>query len=253
MGVLIKAALANSCQNDYLLPVQPLIKDALVDDVYPDQKIIDSSDVLEITEETHAINEEPDYVNKHEKEEVQPLTQLELDEIKNNAREEAYRLGYEQSVSDVNIKYKDQLEAFDSVLMALNAAIPEYIEKSEAMIAAIVFESVCKIVGEVLINQSKSLEVVKQILIGLDIKKVREVFINQSDFEAIEDLKKNFSLDKEPSDLAINQFEFKVDSTIRYGGCKVKLVDGYLNATIDEQLAALSKILTKKVEELSGG
>ncbi|MFV1922185.1 MAG: FliH/SctL family protein [Methylotenera sp.] len=248
MGVLIKAKLTDDLHSDYLLPLQSFNKEPEVEDLHQDSGISDSSNTHELTEELNVIDDEQSYLNNNEIEKAQTLTQLELDEIKQNAREEAYREGYEQSISDVMAKYSEQLEAFDSVLNSLNNAIPEYIQKSESVIAGIVYESVCKIIGKALINQSKSLEVVKQTISELDIQKIREVYINQSDYDAIEDLKKSFPSDKEP----INLLEFTVDPTIHYGGCKVKLVDGYLNASIDKQLAILSTILTKKVEELSG-
>lgn len=250
MDVLIKAALSENSENNFLLP---LAGRSVVDAEHSSEEVM--VDVGNEGAEDSDIDVEASMVAyselQMEAEEVAPaLDQAKLDELVESAKEEGYRDGYNESVLEVQSKYNEQLETFDSLLSALDDVVPEYLKKSETVIASIVFESVCKIISAALADRSQSLEVVRNTIKNLDQKSVREVLINQSDFDVLEALKKDLTTESELVG-SLNQFVFKVDQTIQHGGCKVKLVDGYLNATIDSQLEVLSKSLIKKAEELT--
>lgn len=247
MEVLIKTALVDDVDSTFFLPFTKAVKNHVVIESEQNNPIkLDSSNTsldehspTKLAVETNESIQE-NFSNK----------QL-LEDMKAEIQESAHREGYEEGFVEVKEKYKEQIEQLSSLLVSVNEALPEYLKKSESMIAVIVFESLCKIIGEVLADRSKAIEIVANVIRALEKEKIREVYVGQIDFNNIENLSSDLAPDNVALKNIMNQFTFKIDPEIRLGGCKVKLVDGFLDATIERQLNILSKSLVKKADELA--
>lgn len=250
MEVLIKTGLFDDSQSDFMLPLQ-LRYTSTASDV-----VISPDEVNGTEDDSNSAGAEPIPIQlntiSEESETNKLLEEERLEELVEKIKEEAYRDGYAESLLDVKARYNEQFEKIDSLIVSINEALPSYLKKNEAVIASIVFESVCKIIGEELADKSKSISVVDNTIRALDKNKVREILISQKDFNSIENLNKDLSADGVILENVIDQFIFKVSQEINYGGCKIKLIDGFLDASIDGQLSNLSKSLKAKIEDMVG-
>lgn len=254
MSVLIKSKLSNDSVS-FLLPVETPHADPEINTVVKEMPKSDEPNVPEMA--TYKANDEVDLESEVIAEDVAAealapsINQDEIDALKKIAKEEGYREGYQEALEDVKSQYTTKLETLESIASSLNDAVPDYLKQSEQTIAAIVFSALSKIIGDTLSDQTKSLAIVKETIRALDYQEIREVLVSQSDFDAIQSLADDFLADAQ-SDTGTHlaALNIKPDPTITLGGCKVKLMDGYLNATIQNQLDALANALTAKVESL---
>lgn len=249
MEVLIKTGLFDNSQSDFVLPLQFGYTTTTND-------VVDSPEESDGSEDTSkgVSSEYPSTQLSSTREDTESNVLLEeqrLEELIAKIKEDAYRDGYAESILDVKAKYNEQFEKIDSLIAIINEALPSYLKKNEPVIASIVFESVCKIIGEELANKQKSISVVEHTIRAIDKDRIQEILISQEDFNSIENLNSELSSDGVVLESVINQFIFKADPEINYGGCKIKLIDGFLDASIDGQLKALSKSLKAKADDLA--
>lgn len=249
MEVLIKTGFFDDSQSDFILPLQLRYTSTASDVVIGPDELSSTEDAPNAADPEHI----PIKLNtiSEESENNKLLEEKRLEELAGKIKEDAYRDGYAESILDVKARYNEQLEEIDSLIVSINEALPTYLKKNEPVIASIVFESVCKIIGKELADNSKSISVVNSIIKELDKNKVREILISQKDFNSLENLETHLSSDGIMLENLFNKLTFKVDPEIQYGGCKIKLIDGFLDASIDGQLNVLSKSLKEKTEDLA--
>ena len=245
MIVLIKTGLFDDTESDFVLPLQL-------------NRFITQNESLASTEELN--NSEDPLNGEHVQAQLIStseealnnaiLEEQQLEDLIEKTKEAAYNEGFAESISDIKTRYGEQLEKIELTVKNINDALLTYLKKNEHVVASIVFEAVCKIIGEELANRSKSILVVEKTINAIDKDRISEILISQDDFNLIENLNKDLSSDGVVFESSINQFIFKADSEIKYGGCKIKLIDGYLDASIDSQLKILSKSLKAKADDL---
>lgn len=249
MEVLIKTGLVNVSQSDFILPLlfnsKPKNELAVSTGESSDAEAAPNSAISDCLS-TQLTTESEDASR------IVLLEEQRLEEHVARIKKEAYKKGYDESILDVKLRYNEQFEKIDALIKVINDALPSYLKKNESVIASIVFESVCKIIGEELANKSKSISVVEQTIKAVDKDKIREVLISQENYNSIVSLNSDLSSDVVALENTINEFVFKVDPEIKYGGCKIKLIDGYMDASIDGQLKILAKSLRAKAEDLAG-
>lgn len=244
MEVLIKVALIEDKDSIFFLPLTNSFKSY---DLIKDEPF--KLESMNISQDEYSSEKSPIEIKESIQEDLSNLRLLE--DMKAEIQEGAYQEGYQAGLVEVKEKYNSQFEQLSSLLVNINDALPEYLKKSESMIAVIVFESLCKIIGQVLADKSRAMDVVANVIRGLEKEKIREIYISQIDFDTIDNLGSDLAADKVALENYMDQFTFKIDPEIRLGGCKVKLVDGFLDATIERQLNILSKSLAKKADELA--
>lgn len=248
MEVLIKTGLVNVSQSDFILPLlfnsEPKNEIAASTGESSDAEVAPNSAISDCLS-TQLTTESEDASR------MVLLEEQRLEEDIAKTKKEAYQEGYDESILDVKLRYNEQFEKIDALIKAVNDALPSYLKKNESVIASIVFESVCKIIGEELANKSKSISVVEQTIKAVDNDKIREVLISQEDFNSIVNLNNDLASDGVVLESTIDQYNFKVDREIKYGGCKIKLIDGFMDASIDGQLKILAKSLKAKADDLA--
>ena len=182
MEVLIKTGLVNVSQSDFILPLlfnsKPKNELAVSTGESSDAEAAPNSAISDCLS-TQLTTESEDASR------IVLLEEQRLEEHVARIKKEAYKKGYDESILDVKLRYNEQFEKIDALIKVINDALPSYLKKNESVIASIVFESVCKIIGEELANKSKSISVVEQTIKAVDKDKIREVLISQEDFKSL--------------------------------------------------------------------
>jgi type III secretion protein L len=247
MKSIIKAKLLNEEEPYYLLPK-----------TNADLKIVKSNLEVESTNvevgftEAEVLNLPIESIKEPAKESelndnkaAHEYEQINFEELKEVAYQEAYSRG----LSDIKDKYDHLFTKAHSVVDGIKAAIPEYVKKNELIIASIVYEAVSKIIGTTLVDKDKSLEVVANIVGGLERNLIQQVYISPKDFESLKELQELSSLDNVGVGLSSVLELLKMDGNIKLGGCRVVLRDGSVDASIDSQLHMLKSSLANKANE----
>ena len=250
MVVLIKTGLFDDTEADFVLPLQ-LNRFITQQESLANAEELNNSETLYNGEHVQDNGEQAQLISSSEvlaRNAI--LEEQKLEELIEKTKEAAYSEGYAESISHVKTKYSEQLEKVDSTVKTINETLLTYLKKNEHVVASIVFEAVCKIIGEELADRSKSILVVEKTISTIDKDRISEILISQDDFNLIENLNKDLSSDGVVFESAVNQFIFKADPEIKHGGCRIKLIDGYLDASVDGQLKILSKSLKAKADDL---
>lgn len=245
MVVLIKTGLFDDSESDFVLPLQ------LNRFITQNESLASAEELSNSEDSLNAENVQAQLISTSE--EALNNTILEkqqLEDLAEKTKDAAYNEGFAESISEVKTRYSKQLEKIELTVKNINDELLTYLKKNEHVVASIVFEAVCKIIGEELASRSKSILVVEKTINAIDKDKISEILISQDDFNLIENLNKDLSSDGVVFESTINQFIFKADPEIKHGGCKIKLIDGYLDASIDSQLKILSKSLKAKADDL---
>jgi flagellar biosynthesis/type III secretory pathway protein FliH len=236
MEVLIKTTELDEEQHVFLLPLKDRdIKNKELDDDFKLDEIADPSITDEDVDSLNSFEEDNKKDDDYEKEKF-------YEELK----VKAYAEGYSEGLEEVALKYDQELEKIDLLLSSINDAIPEYLIKSEAVIASIVFESVCKIIGAALIDKTNVLELIKHTINQVEKEKIREIYISQNDYALICNLGEDLTENSSVAMARIDGFKFKVDPMLKIGGAKIKLIEGLIDASVDGQLEILAKSLKTK-------
>ncbi|MCB5191883.1 hypothetical protein LG198_14210 [Methylobacillus arboreus] len=162
-----------------------------------------------------------------------------LAELEEDARQEGFRKGYEEGKALAQDEFLAGLEALGALLDAGKVSLSDVLGKQHGLIASIVFEAVCKIIGEKLSSQETCREVLEHLMRGLQEGEVACLQISERDFQAI----KSSSLLQE--DTLLSSIKLEPSADVALGGCIVKLHDGLIDARIETQLKQLAQTLTE--------
>ncbi|MGY1490773.1 FliH/SctL family protein [Methylobacillus pratensis] len=171
--------------------------------------------------------------------ELRAISPEKLAELGEDARQEGFRKGYEEGKALAQDEFAAGLKALGALLDAGNASLSEVVGKQHGLIASIIFEAVCKIIGEKLSSQDKCKEVLEHLMRGLQEGEVACLQISERDFQAI----KSSGLLQE--DALLSSIKLEPSSEVVLGGCIVKLHDGLIDARIETQLTQLAQTLTE--------
>lgn len=162
-----------------------------------------------------------------------------LAELEEDARQEGFRKGYEEGKALAQDEFAAGLKTLGALLDAGKASLSEVLGKQHGLIASIIFEAVCKIIGEKLSSQETCKEVLEHLMRGLQEGEVACLQISERDFQAI----KSSALFQE--DTLLSSIKLEPSIEVALGGCIVKLHDGLIDARIETQLKQLAHTLTE--------
>ena len=161
-----------------------------------------------------------------------------LQEVEEKAINDGFAKGYEQGLNEASSEYSELLELFNQLLVEGRNSISSLSKDTEVLIGSIVFESVCKILGQLVVTkegcESAVMEVIKQVKQS-DILSIK---VSPRDFKLLGEFKSNVTANFEGLD---NDVVFEPSSNIELGGCVLKLKDGYIDGSIKTQLAIFSE------------
>lgn len=155
------------------------------------------------------------------------------------ARQQAVRDGFEKGLNEgreaARCEEQESLAAWSSLLASGRAEVSGVLEEAETLIAAVVFESVCKIVGRQLPSAEGCSAVVREVLSRVGREEVLAVRISPADYAMLESASENA--------IQIEGVSFEPDERVELGGCVLSLKAGSIDGRIETQFRQFAQSL----------
>lgn len=147
---------------------------------------------------------------------------------------EGYETGMQTGDDEGRAAYTAGLQQLEDLAHNLDQTVERSLGEAEDMMVSIVFEAVCKIVGDSLATREGVSAVVREALARTRGKSALVIRVNPLDLELIE----------EGSAFGVaSETDWRADDTVPMGGCIVESEYGTLDARIDTQLNQLKRTL----------
>lgn len=155
-----------------------------------------------------------------------------LAEIRERATVDAFAEGLEKGRQAGAQEYAERIDAFDRLLHSGRESLSAVLQESEEVIGAIVFESVCKIVGRTLASSESCALVVKEIVARVARDEVITVHVSPRDLVHFEN-----GIDPPVTFPGVS---IEADETVELGGCLLTLKGGSIDGRIETQFRSLA-------------
>ena len=160
--------------------------------------------------------------------------EMAAEEVAKRAVEDGFEKGLRAGEAEGREAYTSGLQQLEDLTQSLNSTIQRSMEESEDMMVAIVYEAVCKIVGDALATKDGVTAVVKEAMSRVRGKSSVIIRVNPFDLELIEE-SAAFGVASEA--------DWRGDDSIPMGGCMIESEYGTLDARIETQLNQLKRVL----------
>jgi len=162
----------------------------------------------------------------------------ELDAERGEAHETGLREGREAGLAKAQSEHASQLQALATVVRSARTRIEEGIEDLTDVGVEIVFEAVCKVLGQALVDREGVLAAVRE-----PVRRARDrsrliVRVSPLDFDVIRQ-----NRDKILEGIEAGQVEIAADDRVELGGCLLETPSGNLDSRLEVQLANLRRTL----------
>lgn len=164
-----------------------------------------------------------------------------LTALEEKAFREGYAAGFRKGEEKGQEKYLLASVALRKVLDSANTAITKTISDAEEIVGAIVFEAVCKIVGDHLVTKEGVDAVVSQVVSRAKQDELILVKVSASDLEHL--LLRASENAQASSTNGLGEFKFEADEHVELGGCIVQLKHGHIDGRIETQFRAFAQSL----------
>ena len=180
-----------------------------------------------------------------------------LGALEEKTRATAYEVGYAEGEKAGRItglelgekegaaRYADAVTALEKLLKSGNESLVQGIADAEPLIGAIVFQAVCKIVGDTLKTPEGVKAVVEQALAGARRQEVVSLKVSSTDLNLL--LEHEAGL--QPGFARLRDIGLEADESVALGGCVVQLKGGHIDARIETQFRAFAQSLKDAVQE----
>jgi len=156
------------------------------------------------------------------------------EELGKRAFEEGFEKGMRAGEAEGREAYTSGLQQLEDLTQSLDSSIQRSLAESEDMMVAIVYETVCKMVGDALATKEGVVAVVKEAMSKVRGKSSIIIRVNPFDLELIEE-SAAFGVASEA--------DWRADESIPMGGCVIESEYGTLDARIETQLNQLKRVL----------
>lgn len=167
--------------------------------------------------------------------------QLRMKEAEAKAVAEGFAKGFEEGRQKGEAHYLSATRTLESIVAKAANALPGVIEEAEGIIAAIVFEAVCKLLGTQLLTQEGCLAVVQQVVSRAAHDEVLSVLVSPKDFEQI--FAYPMEDDNDSLRTSLLKIPFEADERVELGGCLLNFRGGSIDGRIETQFRAFAQSL----------
>ena len=167
---------------------------------------------------------------------LQKQREAELVEAKKAAERLGYAEGLAQGKSMAQKSLTEQHGQLAVLMEQVYAARQEVVDGAEDMIVDIVFQSICRILGESMDQRAVVTGMVQQVLKQFRQQEPLVVLLHPQDMALVEQSLSEMGIDPE-------QTQFRADASLKIGGCVVESMVGTLDARLDTQLSRLRDTL----------
>lgn len=190
-----------------------------------------------------------EHMSEQEKIEAGALEKLK--EIQEGAYQEAYQLGLEEGRKEafqkVSAEIQEKMETFDSLILAIKGMKKDMAAFNESHLIKLMFQMASRIAKAELKDNNEAMIEVLRDAVGLaqDEENIT-VHVSQSQFEFMEELKKEMGRDFE----FIKKIRFEPNVEIADGGCIVETNYGEVDARIEQRLEQLWSVLSENIPKV---
>ncbi|MFS4459437.1 FliH/SctL family protein [Bdellovibrio sp. HCB2-146] len=190
-----------------------------------------------------------EHMSEQEKIEAGALEKLK--EIQEGAYQEAYQLGLEEGRKEafqkVSAEIREKMETFDSLILAIKGMKKDMAAFNESHLIKLMFQMASRIAKAELKDNNEAMIEVLRDAVGLaqDEENIT-VHVSQSQFEFMEELKKEMGRDFE----FIKKIRFEPNVEIADGGCIVETNYGEVDARIEQRLEQLWSVLSENIPKV---
>ena len=139
-------------------------------------------------------------------------------------------------------QYQNAIELLDKWRCQANEQLQNMVSDAEEIIGAIVFEAVCKIVGDTLKTPEGICALVNAAINGVKYEDILAIQVSPNDFKMLSSIDES-ELSQEQT--CLKRLGLEESHEVELGGCIVKLKAGRIDARIDTQLHAFAESLKK--------
>lgn len=166
--------------------------------------------------------------------------------VKNEASEEAY----ERGVIDTEKRFEESLPEIEEKLTRLDKLLNKISEfnfytedRDNEFLVEVIFESICKIIGEKTITKAQVLNVINYSINQINENLSISLYVSPIDFDLIGGEVKN-------SERPLQKINILPSENIELGGCLIETDEGVLDARLDTQLHELKQLLISEKTKL---
>lgn len=181
------------------------------------------------------LNEEKLKINS-EKEELKS-SYIFLEEKENSYKQEIYDKLKQEISEELKAKSNEKLEQLDQLINMLSNKAESDINGFEDEIVAIVYESVCKIIGMKMEQPETIVSVVKEVMKYSQDRMEMVLRVSSENFEILQGAREKLNAG------VSNHFDIVADDHVRYGGCILETTAGRIDGRLEQQLSSLMQVL----------
>lgn len=171
--------------------------------------------------------------------------QATLEEARTQAVAEGFAKGLIQGQEAGADRYATAVQALHTVVEAGRQSVMGLLVESENVIAAIVFEAVCKIVGEKLSTTEGCVAVIQQIIARVARAEIVAVRVSPADYNAMHETGDG----GDPAFPDLLGLPLESDPRVELGGCILVLKGGSVDGRIETQFRNFAQSLKDAVRE----
>lgn len=186
-----------------------------------------------------------------EEEKIEAGALEKLKEIQEGAYQEAYQLGLEEGRKEafqkVSSEIQERMETFDNLILTIKGMKKDMAAFNESHLIKLMFQMASRIAKSELKDNNEAMIEVLRDAVGLaqDEENIT-VHVSQSQFEFMEELKKEMGRDFE----FIKKIRFEPNVEIVDGGCIVETNYGEVDARIEQRLEQLWSVLSENIPKV---
>lgn len=158
-----------------------------------------------------------------------------LEILERNAANDGYKKGYAKGESDAQLKYAEAVNQFQQLTDVGQASIALMLKDAETLIGSIVFEAVCKIVGEQMVRVDGCHQIILQVIKNTLDDDILAIKVSPSDFTLLQLSRKVTDTESASVTDKLTNLPIEADPDIELGGCLVELKDGRIDGRIETQ------------------
>jgi len=192
--------------------------------------------------EAVAAQDDPRIVDAISYDEYQSRFQQEIDALRAQTREEAYREGHAEGLiagrGVGESEFSGKIEEINAVLLSAHEMVERRFDGLVDTAVEIVFESVLKILGTQFADKAGTEAVVREVVRQSKERSKLVVRVSPSDFEMLSEGRVELA-----GGLNIGQVDFVADDLIELGGCVLETPSGSLDGRLEIQLQRFRETL----------
>lgn len=177
-----------------------------------------------------------------EQELIDHRSRMESDE--EESRKKGFDAGFEQGRTAAAKDTGELIATLEAVLADTRSAQTRALAQSNDVMASIIVEAVCKILGERLVTADAALAAIDSVIDQVRAPNIQSIRVSSRDYARIENLVAGEgALPREPRLERLKKLPLQADDAIAIGGCIVDLSDGEFDGRIETQLLTLAESL----------